>query len=100
MQHRVPFLVINAHQVDSPATIDKLQAALKIANKYGIPVRTFSRGKNIGYKGPGPRLPGSVALDLHRMDKVLKVDEKFSYAVVEPGVTLTDLYDYCVSHEL
>lgn len=100
MQHRVPFLVINAHQVDSPATVDELQGVLKIANKYGIPVWTFSRGKNIGYGGPAPRLPGSVALDLHRMNKVLEVNEKFSYAVVEPGVTFTDLYDYCVSHKL
>ena len=52
------------------------------------------------YGGPAPRLPGSVALDLHRMNKVIEVNEKFAYAVVEPGVTFTDLYNYCATHSL
>lgn len=52
------------------------------------------------YGGPAPRLSGSVALDLHRMNKVIEVNQEFSYAVVEPGVTFTDLYDYCVKHKL
>jgi FAD/FMN-containing dehydrogenase len=34
------------------------------------------------------------------MNKVIEVNEEFSYAVVEPGVTFTDLYDYCVLHRL
>jgi hypothetical protein len=89
-----------ANCLDSPKTIEDLQAVLRIANKYSTPLWTFSRGKNIGYGGPAPRLPGSVALDLHRMDRILEVNEKFAYAVVEPGVTFTDLYDYCVKHKL
>lgn len=52
------------------------------------------------YGGPAPRLSGSLALDLHRMNKVIEVNEEFSYAVVEPGVTFTDLYDYCKLHNL
>ena len=39
-------------------------------------------------------------MDLHRMNKVLEVNEKFSYAVVEPGVTFGDLYAYCVEKKL
>lgn len=39
-------------------------------------------------------------MDLHRMNKVLEVNEKFSYAVVEPGVTFGDLYSYCVEKKL
>ena len=34
------------------------------------------------------------------MDKVLEVNEKFSYAVVEPGATFTDLYNYCAERKL
>lgn len=83
-----------------PSTVHELQGVLKVANEYEIPVWTFSRGKNIGYGGPAPRLPGSVALDLHRMNKVLEVNEKFAYAVVEPGVTFTDLYQYCEANGL
>lgn len=43
---------------------------------------------------------GSIVMDLHRMNKVLEVNEKFSYAVVEPGVTFGDLYSYCVQKKL
>ena len=32
----------------SPSSVEALQGVLKVANQYGIPVWTFSRGKNIG----------------------------------------------------
>ncbi|TKA72391.1 hypothetical protein B0A55_05866 [Friedmanniomyces simplex] len=83
-----------------PSSTEQLHAVLEVANRYSIPVWTFSRGKNIGYGGPAPRLPGSMALDLHRMDKILEVNEKFAYAVVEPGVTFTQLYEYVVAQKL
>jgi FAD/FMN-containing dehydrogenase len=83
-----------------PANLDELREVLAVANKHGVPVWTFSRGKNLGYGGPAPRLSGSVALDLHRMNRIIEVNDKFSYAVVEPGVTFTDLYQYCAKHKL
>lgn len=54
----------------------------------------------MGYGGPAPVVSGSVVLDLHRINRVLEVNEKMAYAVVEPGVTFTDLYNYCVRHKL
>ncbi|RYP80447.1 hypothetical protein DL769_002474 [Monosporascus sp. CRB-8-3] len=83
-----------------PSSVPELQAILKVANKYIIPVWTISRGKNLGYGGPAPKARGSVVLDLHRMNKVLEVSEKFAYAVVEPGVTFGDLYTYCAENKL
>ncbi|KIX10676.1 uncharacterized protein Z518_01760 [Rhinocladiella mackenziei CBS 650.93] len=83
-----------------PCSTEELRGVLTIANKFGIPVWTFSRGKNLGYGGPAPRLNGSIALDLHRMNKIIEVNDKFSYAVVEPGVTFTDLYLYCAKNKL
>ncbi|KPI39612.1 Vanillyl-alcohol oxidase [Cyphellophora attinorum] len=83
-----------------PGSADEVREVLRIATKHGIPLWVFSRGKNLGYGGPAPRLSGSVALDLHRMNKIIEVNEKFSYAVVEPGVTFTDLYDYCKANKL
>lgn len=43
---------------------------------------------------------GSIALDLHRMNKIIEVSAEYAYAVVEPGVTFTELYDYCVANKL
>ncbi|KAI0205166.1 vanillyl alcohol oxidase [Astrocystis sublimbata] len=83
-----------------PSSVEEIQAFLKIANEYKIAVWTFSRGKNMGYGGPAPRVPGCIALDLHRMNKVIEVDEKFGYVVVEPGVTFGDLYTFCVDKKL
>ncbi|KAH8899752.1 glycolate oxidase [Thozetella sp. PMI_491] len=83
-----------------PSTIAEVQAVLKIANKYTIPLWTVSRGKNLGYGGPAPVVSGSVVLDLHRMNKIIEVNEKLAYAVVEPGVTFADLYEYCISRKL
>jgi FAD/FMN-containing dehydrogenase len=34
------------------------------------------------------------------MNKIIEVSDKFAYAVVEPGVTFIDLYNYCVEHKL
>jgi FAD/FMN-containing dehydrogenase len=34
------------------------------------------------------------------MNRIIEVNEGFSYAVVEPGVTFTDLYNYCVDKKL
>ncbi|KAF2259217.1 FAD-linked oxidase-like protein [Lojkania enalia] len=83
-----------------PKDIDELKKVLAVSNEYNIPLWTFSRGKNLGYGGPAPRVNGSVALDLHRMDRILEVNEEYAYAVVEPGVTFTDLYEYCAKRGL
>ncbi|KAF3765572.1 4-cresol dehydrogenase [Cryphonectria parasitica EP155] len=83
-----------------PASVEELQAALKVVNDFKIPVWTISRGKNLGYGGPAPLVNGSIIMDLHRMDKILEVNEKFGYAVVEPGVTFGDLYAYCTKNKL
>ncbi|KAL2839391.1 hypothetical protein BJY01DRAFT_250487 [Aspergillus pseudoustus] len=82
----------------TPGSLDELRQVLKIANEHGIPLWTFSRGKNLGYGGPAPVVRGSIALDLHRMNRILEVNDELHYAVVEPGVTWTDLYNYCVEN--
>lgn len=52
------------------------------------------------YGGPTPVVNGSIVMDLHRMNKILEVNEKFAYAVVEPGVSFADLYEYCAKRKL
>ena len=39
-------------------------------------------------------MPGSVVLDLKRMNRVLEVNEQFGYALVEPGGSFFDLYNH------
>ncbi|KAF9886736.1 hypothetical protein FE257_011113 [Aspergillus nanangensis] len=75
-----------------PATVEQIQAVLKLCNRHGIPIWTVSRGKNLGYGGPAARVKGSVILDLSRMRRVIDINDRYSYYTVEPGVTFFDIY--------
>ncbi|MFT4191711.1 MAG: FAD-binding oxidoreductase [Comamonas sp.] len=78
-----------------PGSVEDVQAILRIANETGLPVAPISTGKNNGYGGASPRLRGSAIMDLgRRMNRILEVNEKFGYALVEPGVTFFQLAQY------
>jgi len=76
----------------APRTVEEIRQLLKIARDFGIPLWTISTGRNLGYGGAAPRMPGTLVLDLKRMNRILEVNEKQAYAVVEPGVSYKDLY--------
>lgn len=76
----------------APKTVEDVQAVVRVANAYKIPIYPISTGKNLGYGGSAPNLSGSVVLDLKRMNRVLEVSERNASALVEPGVSYFDLY--------
>jgi 4-cresol dehydrogenase (hydroxylating) len=76
----------------APDSTEQVQQIVRIANRYRIPLYTISTGKNLGYGGSAPAYSGSVVLDLKRMNRVLEINEKNAYVVVEPGVSYFDLY--------
>ncbi|HXQ26738.1 MAG TPA: FAD-binding oxidoreductase [Candidatus Acidoferrales bacterium] len=78
----------------APDSVEQVQKVVKIANAYKIPIYPVSTGKNLGYGGSAPAYSGSVVLDLKRMNRILEVNEKSAYALVEPGVSYFDLYRY------
>ncbi|MDR2215380.1 MAG: FAD-binding oxidoreductase [Nevskiaceae bacterium] len=75
-----------------PESVEQVQAVLRIANEHGTPVWTSSQGRNKGYGGGAPRVSGSFALSLRRMNRVLEVNEESCWALIEPGVRFFDLY--------
>ena len=77
-----------------PSTTLEVQGVVKWANEFKIPIYPISMGRNIGYGGAAPRVPGSVVVDLGRnMNKVLKIDGKNASCMVEPGVSYFKLYE-------
>lgn len=51
-------------------------------------------GRNLGYGGASPRVPGSVVIDLGRkMNKVTKIDGENASCMVEPGVSYFKLHE-------
>lgn len=87
--------------VITPRGVPDVQAIIRLCNEYEIPVWPFSIGRNVGYGGAAPRVPGSIGLDLGKhMNKVLDVNVDGAFALVEPGVTFLDLHEYLVKNDL
>ena len=76
----------------APDSAEQVQEIVRIANEFRVPLYPISTGRNLGYGGSAPVLSGSVVLDLKRMNRILDVDERNAYALVEPGVSYFDLY--------
>jgi 4-cresol dehydrogenase (hydroxylating) len=52
------------------------------------------------YGGSAPVVQGSVVLDLQLMKNIIEVNEEYAYAIVEPGVSFFDLYEYIQEHKM
>jgi hypothetical protein len=90
-----------ASAVVFPREVPEVQEMMRLCNEFEIPVWTYSIGRNTGYGGSAPRVPGSICLDLGmHMNKILDVNVEGCYALVEPGVTYFDLHDYLEKHDL
>ncbi|GAA6003646.1 FAD-binding oxidoreductase [Rhodotorula paludigena] len=77
-----------------PGSTADVQAIVKWANRWVFPLWPISVGRNLGYGGSAPRVPGSLVIDLgRRMNKVLAVDEKAANCLLQPGVTYIALYE-------
>ena len=77
-----------------PGSVDEVQAIVRWANKYLIPLYPISMGRNLGYGGAAPRVPGSIVIDLgRRMNRILNIDAENASCLVEPGVSYFALYE-------
>jgi glycolate oxidase len=72
-----------------PGSADEVAAILKVATEQGTPVT--ARGSGSGLSGAARPVPGGVVLSFERMNKLLEIDEDNHVAVVQPGITLTEL---------
>jgi len=94
-----PFAIFEADHfapsaVVKPSSVDEVRGVVAVANEYKVPLHPISIGKNLGFGGPAPRLPGAVVVDLKRMNRIIEVDDRLGYAVVEPGVSFIELDNY------
>lgn len=77
----------------APASTAEIQAIVRLANEHKTPLWPVSRGKNLGYGAAAPRMPGSIVLDLSRMQQIHELNSELGYCVIEPGVSFFDLYE-------
>jgi len=71
-----------------PASTEEVVAIAKICNRYRIVFKAMSTGWGI-HNLPG--VEGAVSLDMRRMNRIIDIDEKNMFAVVEPHVICAQL---------
>lgn len=71
-----------------PGSTEEVQAIVKVCNRRGLVFRASSSGY-----GPwnGASSEGEVIMDMRRMNRILEIDEKNMYAVVEPYVSFAQM---------
>jgi 4-cresol dehydrogenase (hydroxylating) len=80
-----------------PGSAGDVQTIVRAANKHRVPIYPVSTGQNIGLGSRSASTAGQVIVDLgRRMNRILQVDEKMGFAVVEPGVSYQAMYDELV----
>jgi len=84
----------------APDTTEQVQRIVRTANTYKIPLYAIATGRDLGYGGSAPVLSGSVVVDLKRMNRVIEVDDKRHFAIVEPGVAYFDFYRHIQERKL
>ncbi|HQP31057.1 MAG TPA: FAD-binding oxidoreductase [Deltaproteobacteria bacterium] len=72
-----------AEAVVMPQSTEEVQAIVKICNRFGLKFKAFSTGW-ASWGSPGG--PGVIQVDLRRMNRIIDIDEKNMYAIVEPYV--------------
>lgn len=78
------------------ASIDEVQAVMRIASAHGVPV--VPRGAGSGLAGGATSTPGCLVLDLTRMNRILEIALDDELAVVEAGVINQHLSDALAPH--
>ncbi|MBW1823708.1 MAG: FAD-binding oxidoreductase [Deltaproteobacteria bacterium] len=70
-------------------SLEEIQQLVKLSNEMLTPIIPYSSGLNFH----GAALPdqGGIILNLSRMNRILQIDEKNWFVVVEPGVTFEQL---------
>jgi len=71
-----------------PKDTQQVQAIVKLCNQYKIQFKASSTGWG-GYCDPNG--PGVIKIDLRRMNRIIEINEKNMYAVVEPYVIFAQL---------
>ena len=72
-----------------PVSTEDVVAAVKIAQKYNLPL--VGRGAGTGLSGGAIPIDGGLMIAFARMNKILEIDLENEYAVVQPGVVNLDI---------
>src|SRR5919106_1188032 len=80
-----------------PKAQDDLHAAVELAAKYAVPILPRGAGTSLA----GQAIGNALILDCSRwLDNIIEINQEEHYAIVEPGVVLSNLNKAAVKHGL
>jgi FAD/FMN-containing dehydrogenase len=91
--------VLTPHRPDyvvAPITTEQVQKVVQLANREKIPI--VPMGNGMALTGLVIPLKGGIVMDMKRMNKILEVNAKARYAVVEGGTSQGVLKAYLQEH--
>jgi glycolate oxidase len=91
--------VLSPHMPDyvvAPETTEQVQKVVQLANRERIPI--VPMGSGMALTGLVIPLKGGIVMDMKRMNKILEVNEKARYVVVEGGTSQGVLKAYLQDH--
>ncbi|RDE17615.1 MAG: hypothetical protein C4K49_01865 [Candidatus Thorarchaeota archaeon] len=83
-----------------PGSTEEVQQIVELANRESVPLIPVSSGKPRLRGESAPKVSGVIAVDLRRMNRILRVDRKNKVTMIEPGVTYSQLIDELKEHGL
>ena len=92
-----PFHFMRPAAVLLPGSTDEVQEIIKACNRYGLKFKAHSTGWTSLAQVFTPNV---LVLDLRRMNRILEINVKNMYAVIEPYVTCGQLQAECMKHGL
>jgi FAD/FMN-containing dehydrogenase len=79
-----------------PKEVEQVQEVVKLANQEKVPITPFSSGLN--FHGAAIPDQGGIILNMSKMNKVIEINEKDRWAIIEPGVTYGQFQDELAKH--
>jgi len=73
-----------------PNGTEQTQKVIKICNRYKVPF--IPLGSNQWSVATAPNRPETLLIDSKRMNRIVEIDEKNMYAVIEPYVTIAQIH--------
>jgi FAD/FMN-containing dehydrogenase len=84
--------------VVTPGSVEEIQNVVELGNKYLVPIIPVSSG--VHFYGNTIPEQGGITIDLRKLNRICKADERNRAARVEPGVTWGRLQDELAKHNL
>ena len=81
-----------------PATVDEVQAVMRLCHHEGVPV--IARGAGTGLSAGAMPSPAAVVLSLARLDRIIDIDPLARTARVQPGVRNLAISEAAAEHGL